>query len=370
MIKRVVCDATQWNDAMQGHFQRHILQSSAWAAFKNRIGWQAHFLLWYDETECLIGGANLLEKTSRVPVLPVSVKIMYCPRGPVIDWQATQTIQAVLSDLVAYARGQQAVYIKIDPEVFLSIENEERFAHHESGQFVSALMKKNGWQVAKEQIQFKNTFWLSLQADEETLLANMKQKTRYNIRLAVKKGIKTRIATELDFHLLYRMYAETAQRDGFIIRSEAYYTDLWQLLYKKKMAYGLIAEYEGEPLAGLVLFIYDQCAWYFYGMSTEKNRNFMPTYLLQWEAIRLAKQLGCTLYDLWGAPDELDESDSMYGVFRFKQGLGASLVSSIGAWDYVFKPFWYILISTILPWVLSLMRYLRRAGINKELAKE
>jgi lipid II:glycine glycyltransferase (peptidoglycan interpeptide bridge formation enzyme) len=211
---------------------------------------------------------------------------------------------------------------------------------------------------------------LSLAVEEAQLLAEMKQKTRYNIRLAEKKGVIVRQAAKEDFHLLYQMYAETAERDHFIIRPETYYTYLWTQLMDQQMAVGLIAEFEGKPLAGLVLFLYENRSWYFYGMSTERHRNLMPTYLLQWEAMKLSKQLGCTLYDLWGAPDEITSEDSMFGVFRFKQGLGASLVQGIGAWDYAAKPFFYRLYSIVLPQFLNLLRRMRRSAIHREVADQ
>jgi peptidoglycan pentaglycine glycine transferase (the first glycine) len=198
----------------------------------------------------------------------------------------------------------------------------------------------------------------------------MKQKTRYYIRLAEKKGVIVRQAAKEDFHLLYQMYAETAERDHFIIRTEEYYTDLWTQFMDQQMAVGLIAEFEGEPLAGLVLFVYENRSWYFYGMSVEKHRNLMPTYLLQWESIKISKQLGCTLYDLWGAPDEITSEDSMFGVFRFKQGLGASLIQGIGAWDYTAKPFYYRIYSIVLPQFLTILRRLRRSAIHREVADQ
>ena len=369
MIKRVISSPAEWDADMQGAFQRHILQSTAWAAFKACTGWQPHYVLWFSEQDEIIGGVSILEKATRIPVLGLSLRILYAPRGPIMDWSKPDQVGEILKDLTAYAKELHAVYLKMDPEVFYDIDGAEQLAPILGGE-ISLLLKSQKWHYAKEQIQFKNTFWLDLQPNEDELLAAMKQKTRYNVRLAVKKGVAVRIAEQKDFHLLYRMYAETAKRDGFIIRSETYYLDLWQRLYDQEMAYGLIAEVDGEAVAGLVLFVFDKRAWYFYGMSTEKHRNLMPTYLLQWEAMRLAKQLGCTLYDLWGAPDELNEQDHMYGVYRFKLGLGAALVRGIGAWDYVLQPFWYAMISTILPGVLSIMRFIRRKGINKELAAE
>ena len=117
-----------------------------------------------------------------------------------------------------------------------------------------------------------------------------------------------------------------------------------------------MAEVDGEVVAGLILFVFGPSAWYMVGASSDRQRQFMPNHLLQWEAIRLAISLGCTVYDLWGAPDTLDEADPMWGVWRFKEGLGARFAPHIGAWDYpVSKPL-YWLYTTAMPRVLETMR--------------
>ena len=366
MISREICSGEEWEELMCRHFTCHLLQSRQWADFKSNSDWQPFFLMWKDEEKTLLGGASVLCKTSYVPLLKIPIRIMYVPRGPVLNWENAETAKIILKDLTVFAKEEGATYIKIDPEVFYKIEGPQEFVVATVGDEINQLFTSLDWKYAKEQIQFKNTFWLSLHADDDQLLGNMKQKTRYNVRLATKKGVTVRKAAPEDFHLLYNMYAETSKRDGFIIRSEDYYLDLWNRLYQADMAFGLIAEFEGVPLAGLMNFVYQHRAWYFYGMSTTEHRNYMPTYILQWEAMKMAKASGCTLYDMWGAPDEIDENDSMYGVFRFKQGLGASFVEGVGAWDFVIKPVWYQIISLVLPKVLDIMRFLRRREINQE----
>jgi peptidoglycan pentaglycine glycine transferase (the first glycine) len=370
MIKREICSAEQWDAAMTSRIQRHILQSTQWASFKSRTGWLAHYILWHGEDGQVIGGASVLEKVSFLPLVKIPIKILYAPRGPVLAWENADLADKVISDLILFTREQGAIFIKIDPEVFRDLENEDSFQIQALGRQVEQQLVKQHWQISSDQIQFRNTFWLSLAVEEAQLLADMKQKTRYNIRLAEKKGVIVRQAAKEDFHLLYQMYAETAERDHFIIRTEEYYTDLWTQFMDQQMAVGLIAEFEGEPLAGLVLFVYENRSWYFYGMSVEKHRNLMPTYLLQWEAIKISKQLGCTLYDLWGAPDEITSEDSMFGVFRFKQGLGSSLIQGIGAWDYTAKPFYYRIYSIVLPQFLTILRRLRRSAIHREVADQ
>jgi lipid II:glycine glycyltransferase (peptidoglycan interpeptide bridge formation enzyme) len=167
--------------------------------------------------------------------------------------------------------------------------------------------------------------------------------------------------------MLFKMYAETSVRDGFVIRDEGYYRTVWESFMGEKLAEPLIAEVDGEPVAGLILFWFAGRAYYIYGMSRSAHREKMPTYLLQWEAMRRAKAAGCTLYDLWGAPDEFSESDGMWGVFRFKQGLGGQILRTLGAWDFIPKPMMYKLYSEILPRVLGLMRSRGRSRTRQAL---
>jgi lipid II:glycine glycyltransferase (peptidoglycan interpeptide bridge formation enzyme) len=125
---------------------------------------------------------------------------------------------------------------------------------------------------------------------------------------------------------------------------------------------------EGEPVAGLVLFVFAGRAWYFYGMSREVHREKMPNYLLQWEAMRLAKSLGAKEYDLWGVPEVFDESDPMWGVFRFKEGLGAQVVRTLGAWDFPVYPLGYRLFTRVLPRLLDVMRWRARRQLRREVS--
>jgi len=207
---------------------------------------------------------------------------------------------------------------------------------------------------------------LDLDGSEETWLARMKQKTRYNIRLAQRSGVIVRKAAIEDLPMLYKMYAETANRDGFIIRPESYYLDVWSRFIQADMAEGLVAEFEGIPLAGLVFFYLGARAWYVYGMSTSLHREKMPNYPLQWEAMRSARDKGCRIYDLWGAPDSFEKTDPMYGVYRFKEGLGAEVVRTIGAWDYQVRPLLYFTYHQVIPRLLSLTRFFRRRQIQQE----
>ena len=282
----------------------------------------------------------------------------------------------------SYAKAQGAIFLKIDPDVVLGTGIPEQSLtfpdiggnepKNNAGQAMMSELKQRGWLFSADQVQFRNTVLIDLSPSEDELLARMKQKTRYNVRLAGKKGVTVRIGNEGDLLLLYKMYAETSLRDGFVIREEGYYQTVWQTFMQSSTenrqskienrksilphAEPLIAEVDGEPVAAIFVFYFTNRAYYIYGMSSEAHRDKMPNYLLQWEAMRRAKAAGCDTYDLWGAPDVFDESDSMWGVFRFKEGLGGQVVRTLGAWDYTPKPFWYKMYSQVIPHVLDVMR--------------
>ena len=209
------------------------------------------------------------------------------------------------------------------------------------------------------------------------MLARMKQKTRYNVRLAEKKGVTVRSGTVADLPMLYKMYAETSVRDGFVIRDEGYYQTVWttfmqssivhspsSIAHRPPSALPLIAEVDNEPVAAIFLFSFAGRAYYVYGMSRDAHRAKMPSYLLQWEAMKRAKTAGCMTYDLWGAPDEFNESDSLWGVFRFKEGLGGEVMRTLGAYDFAPNKMLYRLYTEMMPRVLNLMRWRGKARVR------
>jgi lipid II:glycine glycyltransferase (peptidoglycan interpeptide bridge formation enzyme) len=254
------------------------------------------------------------------------------------------------------ARRQRALFLKIDPDVQYADDFPDFSPYAATAARLAGRLEQRGWRFSDEQIQFRNTVLLDLTLSEEALLAAMKQKTRYNVRLARRRGVVIREGSATDLDLFYRLYEETSQRDGFAIRSADYYRDAWGTFLEAGQACLLLAEVEGEAVAGLTLFTFGSTAWYLYGASSARHRKHMPNQLLQWEAIRWAKAAGCSLYDLWGAPDDLDESDPMWGVVRFKLGLGGQLARGVGAWDY---PTWrpaYRFFTGAMPRYLNLLR--------------
>ncbi len=356
-----------WDDLISGLNGAHILQCWDWGDFKSENGWSATRFSWEGLDKQVSAAAQILEREVRI--LFLKFKILYIPKGPLLmDWKNRKLFNEVFSDLAAYAKSRKAIFIKIDPDVIQDYQDSDNPAEGSlnHGKLTAKRLSATGWIYSHEQIQFKNTVWIDLKPGENDLLNGMKQKTRYNIRLSQKRGVEIRQAEAKDLAALYDLYAQTAVRDGFIIRPEKYYLSLWERLIKKNRALGLLALVDKKPVAGLILFLFAGKAWYFYGMSSDSHREKMPNYLLQWEAIRAAKQMGCKIYDLWGAPNVLDETNPMWGVVRFKLGLGGKLVQTIGAWDYPVNKIVYNIYVNVLPRVLSLTRMFRRKQLQGE----
>jgi len=354
----LVTSPAVWQRSLEQLPQGHVLQSWTWAQFKSRWGWTPLPLLLAIplESERPLAAALVLKR--RLPWLPFA--ILYVPKGPVLDYNDASLRRVVLAELEQIARQERAIFIKIDPDVAHSWGMEKERTSPIGRKFREELQQR-GWRYSTEQIQFRNTVELSLQRPEEELLAGMKQKTRYNIGLASRKGIRVRLGAPADFPAIAAMYRETAARDGFAIRPTAYYLDIWQAFYEAGLAQPLLAEYDHEPVAAVILVCFGKRAIYMYGASAYKERQRMPNYLLQWEAIRWARARGCEVYDFWGAPDEFVESDRLWGVWRFKAGFQGEVVRHIGAWDFPVRPFWYRLYAGAVPNYLAWLRSQRNA---------
>jgi peptidoglycan pentaglycine glycine transferase (the first glycine) len=372
----------QWNTAVAGLCGAHILQTWEWGKVKSKFGWQPNFLFWFREDDLytlsvnhfpvklkeklLVAAGLILQRNIRIGGFSKRMGVIYAPKGPLLDWSDSPLRHRVLTDLKEYAQRQSAIFIKIDPDLELGtgIPGNPGSCEHHLGVSVTNELKIEGWQFSEEQVQFRNTVLINLEHSEEEMLDNMKQKTRYNINLAMRKGVIIRAGKPADIDMLFRMYAETSIRDGFVIRNDSYYREVWNVFMfnqgpirlDQPVAEALVAEVDGEPVAGAIIFRFAGKAWYLYGMSRLAHRDKMPNYLIQWEAIKRAKAAGCTVYDLWGAPDEFVETDPMWGVFRFKEGLGGTVHRYLGAWDYPVNRMLYRLYSKTLPGLLDIMR--------------
>jgi lipid II:glycine glycyltransferase (peptidoglycan interpeptide bridge formation enzyme) len=322
----------------------HVLQSWEWGEFKRKYGWRPTRLLFEEDGRIRAAASILTRQVLRFGV-------MYVPKGPALDYSDSRLLGAVLDAIEQAARRERAIFVKIDPDVAADAP-------------VVATLWARGWRPSTEQIQFRNTITLDLTCPPEELLAAMKPKTRYNIRLAARRGVEV-VPGRLDnIPQFYRLYVETGTRDGFIVRPFAYYQDAWSAFIEAGLAKLLLARYRGQVIAGLIVFRFGPTAWFMYGASTSAHRDVMPNHLLQWEAISWARAQGCTRYDFWGAPDRFDEGDPLWGVYHFKEGFGGTFVRHIGAYDFPTNRLLYRLYVTAMPRYLDLLRRRHRQGLE------
>ena len=359
-----VRDPATWRDTLAALPAPHVLQSWEWGQVKAMTHWRAERFVLAGSPLGAAGrprAAYQLLTRRLLPGLPW--RIGYVPKGPVIDWDDRALVEATIVALETHARRRSCIFLKIDPDV----DEDGR-----AGAQLRAALARRGWRYSADQIQFKNTGVTDLRPGEDALLDGMKSKWRYNVRLAQRRGVTVRCGDEADLAHFYRLYAETGQRDGFLIRPYDYYRATWATFLRAEADPGnatggvlLLAEHADEPtpVAGLFLMRYGDRAWYFYGASSDRRRRDMPNYLLQWEAIRWALARGCTVYDWWGAPTEPDDpADDMQGVWQFKQGFGAVLARHLGAWDFPASPGFYWLYTVWMPRLMAAWRRLRRIG--------
>ncbi len=346
--------ASEWDQLIECLPGATFLQTEEWSRIKEPIGWRPNGQTWQaDDGNIYAASMMLLRSPSRLPL-----SIAYVPRGPLLDWGNTKQYPAILADLIHQARENKAIFLKIDPDlpVGRGIPETGSDISEPVGMEVQRYLKNNGWLFSQDQIQFRNTVEIDLSPSDDAILMRMHPKTRYNIRLAEKKGVRVSEANQSDWQAVYHLYEETAARDGFIIRPWEYYHRVWSILSGSRMATCLKAEIEGM-LAGAIWVVgFGKKAHYLYGMSSSQHRAYMPNQLLQWRGMLMAKSQGREIYDMWGAPNEFTLDDSLTGVFRFKQGFGGQVVRTLGAWDYPINKIGYRLYTAVLPKILHVLR--------------
>ena len=311
----------EWKNFLDKQPDAHILQTAEWGELKSTFEWEVARIISGDS------GVQLLFRK-----LPLGFRIAYAPK-PIACGQSAPISEVLWAEIDSVCRKKRAVFLKIEPDAW---------------DFEAPGPARKHLKPSPHNIQPPRTVVISLEGSLDDILARMKQKCRYNVRLAEKKGITVRAWDDLEgFQQLMQI---TGGRDGFGVHSLAYYRKAYELFHSSGLAELLLAEFEGKPLAALMIFANGTRSWYLYGASNDEERNRMPTYLLQWRAIQWAKERGCLTYDLWGVPDE-DEaqleaqfetrSDGLWGVYRFKRGFGGQIRRAAQALDRVYMPWLY-----------------------------
>lgn len=353
MIAPTQIEGTEvWDELLRSLAERgegaapHVLQSWTWGEVKSRWGWNVDRLAFMSNgrpdataSENATGAATFpVATTSAVAIAPTTsaaaqlmsrrigrtpIRVGYVPKGPVVPSLDPAEWSGVLEMIERWAISRRLAFVKIDPDVPADASS------------LLAAWRERGWRPSEEQIQFKNTLRSDLSPGPTTLLSGMHSKTRYNIRLAERRGVKVRAAGHAGIETALKLYQGTAARQGFAIRAPDYYRDAWESWIDSGLAEVLIAELDGEALAAVVPVRFGDTAWYLYGASSDSFRGVMAPYAAMWSALVWAMELGCKTFDWWGGPDALEPADPMWGVYRFKQGFGARFDAQAGAWDFI-----------------------------------
>lgn len=287
----------------------HPIQSPEWAQFRHEWGNKVH--------EFSFG----LITIHKLPVVPFNVAVFDKGPAPTKD---------MINELKEYAKENSILSIKLEPQVIKS-----------EGDDSIRLLKRSG-AVSGKTLFTPETFVINLAKSEDELLSSFHSKTRYNIRLAQKRGVTiVEDNSEKAFEFYLKLTLETANRQGFYAHNERYHRLMWKHLHTDMVAKGktpiahlLSARYEGKTLVTWILFLYKGVLYYPYGASTRDNREVMAPNLMMWEAIRFGKKHGCKTFDLWGREEGK-------GFTKFKEGYNPEVVEFIGTWDLVCSPLYW-----------------------------
>ncbi len=285
----------------------HPLQTWEWGEFRKK---------WGNEIIRTDYGQLTLHK---LPFMPHRIGMFI--KGPA-------PTKKILDDLKKLGKKEKLVFIKLEPNV----SNNERLIK---------LLKQNG-AVPGKTLFTPTSFWIDLTINEEGLMKSFQSKTRYNIRLAQRKGVEVREDnSDKAFEKYIRLTKETVERQGFYAHNEKYHRLMWKALYKdmvqkdeEPIARLLVARYKKEIITTWIVFVWKDFLYYPYGASANKHKNVMANNLIMWEAIKYGKRLGLKTFDLWGR-------EPRKGFTRFKEGYNPKVVEFLGTWDLITSPFYY-----------------------------
>jgi lipid II:glycine glycyltransferase (peptidoglycan interpeptide bridge formation enzyme) len=316
-----------------------FLQSRFWGDFKAEFGWKPlSFELEVDSAQ-----SSLLVLIRR---MPAGFSFAYIPHGPELDLAEAERSSSLarIAEALRPFLPKTCLFIRFDPQWY------EVEAPRGEGEEAALAPKRPGLgsplRRAAADVQPPDTVLVDLGPSEELILAAMKPKWRYNIRLAEKKGVVVEEAGAEAIPVFYELYRATSERDKIALHPERYYRRLFELASERRAAEKLassagapdirlwVARHEGRALAAIITLFRGGRAVYLYGASSDEERNLMPTYALQWAAMRAAKAASCLEYDLFGIPPTDDPEHPMAGLYRFKTGFGGKLIHRAGSWDY------------------------------------
>lgn len=323
--------------------------------FMQSLSWNKIKTYWQNE-QIIIKRNNKIVLVSNILIrnIPFFGSFIYIPRGPIGNINNKEYLEEFTYELKRIAKKYHAFKVLMEPNIE---KNNEQWAN---------TMKELGYKINSnvntfdKEIQARHNFRLNLQnKTEEEVFSTFSSKTRYNIRLASKKGIVIKEKKKKDLKEFYQILVETGKRDNFIARPMFYYENIFNQFEDVTL---LMAYYNELPIAGVILLTYGKKTWYLYGASSNEYRNFMPNYLLQWESIKRAIKKESILYDFLGCSMKDNKPD---GLYRFKKGFGTDFIELIGEVSLEIKPIKSFLYNKCMPIYFKLRGYQYRLKKKK-----
>lgn len=317
----------RYEEFISAHQKGHFVKSLKWAEFKKP--WKQEVFLSLDGEGNIRG--SMLIFVSRVP--HTKYTHMYCPRGPVVENGDRETLKELCDEAARLAGKYNAYELSIDPDIEEAKEADA--AYLEDLKSVGFVV--NNTKNRPEYLQARYVFRLDLEGKTpDEVFMGFHSKTRYNVRLSAKKGVTCRIGDKSDLAAFREIMIETAVRDGFMARSLKYFEEMYDILAPENFRLYMM-EYDGKAIAGAIAIWYGDKLWYLYGASSNRERNRMPNYMMQWEMIQWAMEKGCRIYDFRGVTGDMEKT-FLDGLIRFKQGFGAYQADFVGKLDMLYHP--------------------------------
>ncbi|MEG0900021.1 MAG: peptidoglycan bridge formation glycyltransferase FemA/FemB family protein [Oscillospiraceae bacterium] len=316
----------EYNAFIAQHENSEFMQSTMWHNVKNN--WNHEVIVSRDDAGKIVGGMSVL--IQKVPLF--NTTFLYAPRGPVCDWSNKQILMDLKSGVDELAKKYNSYLFKIDPAVDV---NDENFKETMTEMGFTLFAGPDGFETIQARFNYK--LYLNGRNEDE-VFADLTQKTRYNIRVALKHNVEVKPVGKEYLDDFIKIMQVTGERDGFITRNKDYFERMMDSLGENVRLY--IGFYDGKAVSGAITTNFGGKCCYVYGASDNEHRNVMPNYLMQWEMIKWAIEKNCYVYDFQGVSGDLtDETRPIYGLYRFKKGFNGQLDEYAGEFDYIYKPF-------------------------------
>ena len=337
-------EVKKYKEFVDNYETSSLCQSMSWAKVKE--GWDSEYVYLEEDNKIVMAMSLLIRK------FVAGKTVIYASRGPVGNVYDIEKVKLLIKDVDEIAKRYNAILFRFDPEIDY---NEDLDKLYQDGGF-KVRNRKFG---KNELVQPRYNMILNIAGKtEEEIFKGYSEKTRYNIRVATRRGVTVRYSRDVeDLKTFHKLYEITGIRDKIASRPYSYFERMLEAFDENQLRI-YIAEFEGEALSAAIAINYGKKVFYLYGASSNEKRNLMPNYLMQQEMIKWAVETGCNLYD-FGGVFILDKSN---GLFKFKEGFcrQEGVTEFIGEIDKVYNRFWYFCFTKLVPFAQKMMKNIKK----------